>query len=175
MIEVVIRPIRGVNERTLARVRGLADKIGDTTAANKEVSVWLFRWVNDNFRTEGGKVGGWPPFKYGGRLVRARNPSGRRNRLARSQSIVEGPGRRRYVDTSAKLLQDTGRLRASMSSFYSRSTAGIGSALPYSVTHDQGLPSRNVPKRRILPDESDRDVSEAVVKIYEAHVARALR
>ena len=76
---------------------------------------------------------------------------------------------------SAKLLQDTGRLRKSFSPFYSRNTAGIGSSLSYSVAHEIGLPVRNLPARRMLPMTGDRSVERGVIKIYDRYIRRALR
>jgi phage gpG-like protein len=145
---------------------------------NRKVSVWLLRWVNTNFKTQGGKVGGWKPFKYGGRVVSKtkKGKSGKRtkNRLAKSQGIG-GPGNRPYVDTSAKLLQDTGLLRAKFHPFHTRNTAGVGNNQPYSLAHELGVPSRNLPARRMLPESGDRDVEDGVLKIYDTYIERIVR
>jgi len=134
------------------KLRSVINKVRNPKQANREVSIWLMRWLNENFKSQGGKVGGWKPFKLGGR----RMPGG-------------------GIDASAKLLQDTGRLRKSFSPFYSRNTAGIGSDLNYSVAHEIGLPVRNLPARRILPQAGDRSVEAGVIKIYDRYIRRALR
>lgn len=114
--------------------------------ANAAVSIYLDKWVQDNFKTEGGNVGGWEPFAYGGR--------------------VGAKG----IDTSAKLLQDTGRLRASFLPFATRTNAGIGSDLPYSKDHEEGI---GVTRRRILPERSE--VWPMAKKIYDNFVKRVIK
>lgn len=150
--KVTIRVSRGTDKRVAREMKRLAKAIGDTTRANRQVSVWLVRWVNSNFRSEGGKVGGWVGFKNGGRRIK-------------------GGG----IDTTAKLLQDTGKMRASFLPFHSRRQAGIGSDLDRSVWHDAGLPNRSLPARRLLPNNTDTDVNRAVLKIYDVHLKRAVR
>lgn len=98
----------------------------------RQVAVFLDQWVQRNFQSEGGKVGGWPRFKYGGRVVSKKG--------AKTQSI-EG---HRYIDSSAKLLQDTGALRHSFLPFVRKGVAGIGSDLPYAETHEKGKPQRRM-------------------------------
>ena len=150
-LEIRVVPIRGGSEPAVRKLKQLLKKVKNPTQANREVSVWLMRWVALNFRSEGGKVGGWLPFKHGGRVTAT------------------------GVDESAKLLQDTGVLRASFTPFYSRTIAGIGSGLHYSVTHELGLPHRNVPVRRMLPLASDKDVEQGIIKIYDRWIKRILR
>lgn len=152
MVGIVIREVRGSSKAAQKALRRAIRKIKNPTQANKAVSIWLMRWVNENFKTQGGKVGGWKPFKLGGRPL----PGG-------------------GIDRSAKLLQDTGRLRASFSPFHSRRVAGIGSDLNYSITHELGLPHRNLPSRRMLPLDTDRDVEAGIIRIYDVYIRRALR
>jgi len=130
----------------------LEKRIEDTSKANRDVSIWLLRWVNQNFRSEGGKVGGWAPFKYGGRVQK------------------DGS-----INTRAKLLQKTGALRKSFLPFYSRANAGVGSFIPYAEFHELG--TQHLPVRRMLPEEdlSDPDVEEAVIRIYEKHLLGGFR
>lgn len=135
--------------------RGLriaARKVRNTRRPNRQISIWLLRWVNENFKSEGGKVGGWKPFKLGGRRL----PGGK-------------------IDRSAKLLQDTGRLRQSFNPFHSARVGGVGSNLNYVLTHELGLPHKNLPARRMVPISSDRDVVSAVVRIYNRHIQRSIR
>lgn len=156
-----------------AKMRRAQRKMGDLTPVNKRVAVFLDRWVQRNFRSQGASVGGWKPFKAGGRWVSKRTH-------AAGDFPQSGPrrgsGRRtgtRYLDTSAKLLQDTGRLRASFSPFWSRNNAGIGSDLPYSKKHEEGDPAKNLPARRMLPEE--REVASDISRIYDDHVANVIR
>lgn len=152
MVDVIVVPIQGGARDAIRTLRIIARKIKNTRAPNRLVSIWLLRWVNDNFKTQGGKVGGWKPFKLGGRRL----PGG-------------------GIDRSAKLLQDTGRLRISFSPFYSKSVAGIGTNLSYGIIHELGFPFRNVPARRMLPVPGDQDVVRAVVRIYDKYIKKALR
>ena len=156
-----------LNRQAASKVREkfkeLVKIVEDPSPANKNVSKWLFRWVDDNFKSEGEKVGGWEPFKYGGRVVSKAKGD--------SQSIVG----RNYLNTSAQLLQDTGLLRASFESFHSKKEAGIGSWVEYSIMHELGSPLNNVPARRMLPSRKDKDVSKAVIKIYDAYIKKAKR
>ncbi len=115
-----------------------------------KISIFLDRWVQLNFRSEGGKVGKWKKLSGGGRYV--------------------GKGNNRRFDPSAKVLQDTGRLRASFLPFANNKDAGIGSDLPYSMTHEKG---DGVPKRRMLPTK--KDVMPDVVKIVEKHISKSLK
>ena len=147
-IEVKVIGSKGLKRK----LRKMQRKLKDPSRANRSVSIWLLRWVNQNFKTEGGGVRGWKPFKHGGRVL----PGGQ-------------------IDSSAKLLQDTGRLRASFHPFHSRKVAGVGSNLDYSLTHHMGLPHRSLPARRLIPFGGDRVVEGAILKIYQKYIDGALR
>lgn len=137
------RSAREVGRRHDARLR----RVKNLNTAYSRASVYLDRWVQENFKTEGGKVGGWKAF----------SPNTRRAQL----------------DPSAKLLQDTGHMRASFLPFATRHNAGIGSDLPYSEYHHKGAPANNLPKRRLLPE--DDDVRDDVRDIFEGYLEEALR
>ena len=138
-----------------ARLNKRRNELKNMTGLWRDVATFLTRWVGKNFRTEGGLVGGWTDFKAGGRWV----TKGR------------GKNKRRYLDTGAKLLQDTGRLRLSHLPFSTRRSAGIGTDLPYSAAHNEGL--GHLPTRRTVPEKSD--VIDDIVKIAERHTSKALR
>ena len=152
-IEVVVKP-------TLEELRKRLDKkraaVMDLRTPYARAAVLLDQWVQKNFKTEGGKVGGWVPF--------AKNKDG--------VPIVEArePGR-----APAKLLQRTGRLRSSFTPFASKSHAGIGSDLPYAETHHKGL--GNAPERQLLPDHNPayKEVMRAAKEIMTDYNAKALR
>jgi len=115
----------------------------------KAVSLMLDQWVQGNFQSEGKKVGGWRPFKAGGRWIPVGN-------VAKGKRAGLGATKRGMVlDTSAKLLQDTGRLRSSFLPFATMWNAGIGSDLDYAKKHEDGDPSRKLPARRMLPKRSE--------------------
>jgi len=136
--------------RLRAAMRGAAHEMADLRIPHRQIAVFLDRWVQQNFRTEGGEVGGWQPFAIGGRWV--------------------GRGSTRRFDPAAKLLQDTGRLRASYESFYSARDAGIGSNLDYAEPQNDG--TRTLPARRMIPRKEE--VADDVRGIYRRHVDRAL-
>ena len=117
------------------------EALKDDGALMRQVAVFLDQWVQRNFKESGGKVGGWGPFKYGGRLSLKKKGN--------AQS-VDG---HRYVNTSARLLMDTGALRLSFLPFAKRGTAGIGSDLPYSKPHNEG--TDKLTQRRILPEDHE--------------------
>lgn len=155
-MKLEIKLIKGKD--TSKRLRKYQRVIRNPIKAHKEIASWLQRWVNQNFDTEGGNVGRWKPFKYGGRLTGERGADGRFT-----------------VDESAKLLQDTGLLRASFNHFYSRTTAGIGTDLRYSLTHALGIPHKNVPIRRMLPLATDRSVDARIIQIYDRYFQKERR
>ena len=171
-VSVKIVVDRQASAQVQRKLKQLREVGGNMTRTNMHVAKQLHRWINDNFRSQGGKVGGWKPFKYGGRIVKktAKGRDGRK--LATSQSIVSGPGYRRYVDTSAKLLQDTGLLKKSFKPFWTRRSAGIGSDLPRAVAHELGLPMQNLPARRMLMTANDKDVEKNIIKIYEYEIQK---
>jgi phage gpG-like protein len=136
-----------VNKKSSERVQKKLAQVRDAVSTNRgggagagmgrvnyKVSVWLDRWVQRNFRSEGGKVGGWLELAE---ATIARRTKGR------------GKG-------SAKILQDTGRLRASFSPFHTRRSAGIGSDIKYAKIHEIiGVKRKDKPKpviRRMLPE-----------------------
>jgi len=137
---------------SMAAVRAKYKKaMEDVTVFNPlfvQISIWLDRWNKQNFKTEGGNVGGWKPFAAGGRRRK-------------------GGG----FDSSAKLLQDTGRLRLSYLPFANNHMGGIGSDLPYAAAHQEGF--KSVPARRMVPEKTD--VINDIIKIADAHAKKKLR
>lgn len=134
--------------RIQAELRQRIEKLKNLREPNQKVAIILDRWVQRNFKTEGGHVGGWTPFKRGGRPL----PGG-------------------GIDTTAKLLQDTGALRLSFRMFWDSKQAGIGSRLKYSKPHEEG--TSRLPQRRMLPAE--RDVIRPILRVYNRHVADLTR
>lgn len=114
---------------------------------NAQISVMLDRWVQLNFRTQGGFVGRWKKLRAGGRFV-------------------PGFG----LDTTAKILQDAGRLRASFLPFSTSKNAGIGSDISYAKKHEFG--ENKLPVRRMLPKESE--VRADIKDIYTRFIRKNL-
>jgi len=127
----------------------------NTFLPHKKIAIFLDRWVQINFKKEGGKVGGWKEFALGGRKV----VSGKRKtKTGKTINTYK-------LDKSAKLLQDTGRLRNSFVPFADKRDAGIWSDLEYAAMHHYGL--KHVPERRLLPKKEE--VLKDIRQIYEQH------
>lgn len=82
---------------------------GDLTPAMREIALALESKTFDNFDAESGPLGKWPALK--------------------------NPGEKRK---GGKILQDTGRLAASVTPFWSATEAGIGSNAIYAAIHQLG-------------------------------------
>lgn len=131
-----------------AKYRARKQELRHMKTANTMVSIFLDRWVQKNFQSQGGNVGGWKPLARGGRWVK-------------------GYG----IDPSAKVLQDTGRLRSSFIPWATNTNAGIGSNLPYSAKHEYG--EDGLPVRRMLPKR--KEVIPQIRKIYVNFVKKVMR
>ena len=127
-------------------IKSISGKLSDFRKVHKQASIFLDRWVQKNIKSEGGNLKGedWPAFKIGGRWIKGRG-----------------------LDTSAELLQDTGKLRLSYLPFHNNKNAGVGSALPYSKHHEHG---EGVPVRRVLPVESE--IRNSILAMFNAHAKR---
>ena len=142
-VSVTISPSRSAIAKS---VKAAEKDLKNQRGPYKKASLLLDQWVQQNFKTEGGKVGGWKSF--------------------------DRMNRRWLADPSAKLLQDTGRLRSTFRPFASTRNAGIGSFLKYSKPHDQG--TRHIPQRRILP-EKYREVKPIVETVWNKHIKDSFR
>lgn len=135
-------------KRVSQRLRNVTKAMKDMLGPHKRIATVLDAWVLRNFKGEGRLVGGWEAFAAGGRWVKGRG-----------------------IDSSAKLLQDTGRLRASFIPFATRRDAGIGSRLDYSKPHEKGL--GHLPQRRMLPKMAE--VRKDIRKVFDGHVKESLK
>lgn len=151
-IEIIVKPTIEELRKRLAKKR---TSVMDLRTPYARAAVLLDQWVQKNFKTEGGKVGGWTPFALGGRWKT--HPDGSRT-----------------FDPKAKLLQDEGRLKSSFSPFASTKHAGIGSDLPYAKDHHEGI---GLPARQLLPDHNPayKEVLRAAKEIMTDYNATALR
>lgn len=101
-------------------------------------------WVQRNFKTQGGNVGGWTPF---------------------AQSTLRSMPKRRRP---AKLLQDKGTLRSKWDMLADDKGRGIfRSATFYGLYHHYGIPGK-LPARQIIPNEGD--IGDRVQKIWARHL-----
>lgn len=151
-VHVEAKPSAQKLERYIRSIGGNLDK--GRAQVNRELSVMLDQWVQRNFRSQGGQVGGWADLKRGYRVKRGR-------------------GGKTYRQTDYKILQDTGALRRSFKPEFNENEAKIGSALPYSGKHELGDPARKLPQRRMLPraPEIERDI----FRVYDRHIKRLER
>jgi len=106
----------------------LMKKVGDQSQPLKESVLIVWRDIMDHFRDESGPEGKWTPL----------NPK----TLARRR---QGKGR-----FSAKILQDTGRLRQSVVTELSQNQGKVGTNMDYARTHQKGDSSRNIPQREFI-------------------------
>ena len=147
----------GSVDQARAKIKQVREQLGNNSVPMRQVAVFLDQWVQRNFRSSGGNVGGWRPFRDGGRWITVQT---KKNKAG---------GRR--LDPSAKLLMDTGRLRLSFLPGVSGGCAYIGSDLPYAKFHDEG--TARLPQRRILPKAEE--VQADVVKIIDGWIAVRLK
>jgi phage gpG-like protein len=139
-------------EQVKVRAAAMRKELQDRRDPNARVMVYLDQWVQHNFRSEGGKVGGWAPLAAGGRW----------------KTFSRGA----VFDPNAKILQDTGRLRQSFVPFdRGGNKVGIGSDVPYSKKHEDG--EGNLPQRRMLPKKAE--VLPDVRRIYAHFVGETVR
>lgn len=134
-----------------ARLAKAKRNLDDRRPAYKKVAVLFDQWVQRNFKLEGAFVGGWEPFAAGGRWVKGKG-----------------------LDTTAKLLQDKGRMKSSFVPFVNARDVGIGSDIPYAKKHEKGV---DVPERRMLPnsEEAKGPVNELLQKHYKDFAKKVFR
>jgi len=51
------------------RITDIHGALADTTRVHKKISIMLDSWVQRNFKSEGGSVGGWAPITRQGRIL----------------------------------------------------------------------------------------------------------
>lgn len=135
-------------EKLGKKYREAIKSLEDSGPTFKKIAVLLDRFVQKNFKSEGGKVGKWKKLKAGGRKKKGKP-----------------------LDTTAVILQDTGRLRISFRPFTMKNGAGIGSDLPYARPHNEGKGA--LPKRRMLPLE--REINKEVREVLNKYVIAGLK
>jgi len=132
----------------IARLNKLPPKLRRKEVMFKKMSIYLMKWIDKNFKTEGRYAqGGWP--KLAASTIRQRRGGGR---------------------GGVKILQDTGRGRASIRTKHTRSYAKAFTRLDYMVKHHEG---KGVPQRKIIPEA--KQVERPVMRIAQRHVEEAIR
>jgi phage gpG-like protein len=137
-------------EATSAALRDLAQQLSDRRTPNRQLAVQMSSWVTRNFAAEGALNVPWA-------------------RLAESTAmrrVTKGGARRGYEH----ILVVSGVLRASFQQFaYDNDSATVGSAVRYSIYHEEGGP--NLPRRPMLPppEQALRDA----VDVYENFIQRS--
>jgi phage gpG-like protein len=121
--------------------------VTDFRVANKKVAIDLYGWTMRNYENEGALVGGWAPL---------------------APATVKRKLKQGYT---ARTLLRTGALRQNFAFFSDETQAGVGNRTSYSLPHEMGAPSRNLPRRRTMPEEIEmREIAE---RTYGAHVRNA--
>ena len=143
-----MKEVKAEYKKAIGNIAGGGKNVGGLF---KKAAVFMDRWVQLNFKTSGGKVGGWMPLQLGGRWIK------------------KSKGKRVF-DTSAKVLMDTSRLRHSFLPFADNKKAGIGSDLPYSETHHEG---KGVPERQITPEK--KNIIDDLMRIADVHAKMELK
>lgn len=115
-------------------------------------AVIVDRWIQKNFRSEGGEVGGWEP-------------------LAKSTEATRRVGRKK--DKGHKILQDTGQLKTRWKLNWNHKRAIVKSGVNYGHYHDSKESRRRLPRRQILPDEEH--IIDPIRKIFKKHVDLSMR
>lgn len=157
MLELTLK-----TEQAQKRLIKLANTVSDTAMLNRQVGIALYGAVLRNFRDQGHEGKAWSPFKAGGRW--------------------HGRGKDRRLDTGAKLLMDTGALRASFVPFSDATRAGVGARsyvpkgtgeAPWDLAAIHEFGTSTIPARPMLP--SLEKGLELALNIYGRAIDRAAR
>jgi phage gpG-like protein len=121
----------------------------NATAAYAQSIALVDRFVQENFKSQGGKVGGWAPLK---------------------QSTIKA--RRNKKKGSIKILQDNGLLRMNWKHVYDHKSGSLVSGVYYGIFHDSDKPrTSSLPRRRILPTQ--KEMWPKIKEIFERHIGRS--
>ncbi len=140
-------------DKILKRLNRLPREIARTEVFFKEVATFLDKWKAANFKREG-------TLAMDGRRWKALKAS-----TVRQRRTGKKKGR------APRILQDTGKGRASVRIKSSRRNAMIFSDLGYMAHHHTG--TRTLPARRIIPEA--RQVEKKVATMGESYLRRAVK
>ena len=116
-------------------VGSLIKYIDNPLSTFKFARLIMLQDVFDHFTKEESPEGAWQPLKIIGMSESGKITS---YRLRKGEA------------TSSKILQDTGRLRNSITGVVSSKGAEVGTNLVYAKTHQYGDPKRNIPQRTFV-------------------------
>lgn len=114
-------------------VKGLNDKVDalrrqlDKNVLMSAIGEVHRQWIDENFESEGGNVGGWAPLAESTKAARPKGDNNKGNRKRESGAYGQ------------KILQNTGALRASVTEpFINGHAVSITIGKEYASYHDQG-------------------------------------
>lgn len=148
------------------RIKNLTGFLDDPSRFFAEGKLIAFQNVMRHFQDQMGPSGPWAPLK----IFTMTGSMGRSTRRwnQRTQSYRERRGR----VNRAMILQDTGRLRLSITGRHGPKGFEVGTGLDYAAAHQFGVPARNLPARTFV--WLDDDSGDRIVDRFMYHVRMAL-
>lgn len=152
----------------------------DLTPAMRAIAMALLSQTEDNFAAKSGPLGKWPGLARAtieGRVWGM--AKGRKGGTLKSGRISKGVAN---LAAGMKILQDTGRLAASVTPFWSATDAGVGSNAVYAAIHQLGGQAGRghkvtIPARPYLPALPDgtlqAGMEDRVLNAILEHLMRA--
>jgi phage gpG-like protein len=135
-------------DAAVKRIGKVLGAMSNRKDANARAVAIVDRWVQINFKTEGGNVDGWEPLKDQTIRQRKRNKSGQ-----------------------VKILQDAGWLRGKWKHIISNINGALVSGVDYGIYHDKG--TEHLPVRQLLPKHED--IWPDIKKVYSDDWEKAIR
>ncbi len=148
MGEIISFKMIGMSQFT-SGMKARAGRLRKRSVINKRALVLVDRWIQKNFQSQGGTVGGWQKLE--------------------ASTIAH----RRKKGRGAKILQDVGWLKNNWKHFANDRMAVIEAGVPYGIFHDSDKPRRKLPQRKILP--RDENVQPVLTKLYKHWVRTVIK
>lgn len=130
-------------EAVKARIAKVNNGLKNNETAFKRAVAVVDGWVQQNFRSEGGNVGGWAPLAES-TLKQRKRGSYRHARTASEARRMDAKGPGKF-----KILQVNGTLRMKWKHLFGKDHGALVSAVDYGIFHEKG--TSKMPQRRILP------------------------
>ena len=153
-------------EAVKRRLDKIDNDLKKSEVAYKQSTIIFDLWIQDNFKTEGGKVVGWKQLAD--------------STLGAISKTRRGGVHLKKVKHGPKILQGrSGWLKSHWKPYWTSKSGGIYSeaevsgGVYYGVFHNSDKPRKRLPQRRILP--YNKEVWPTIKKIFEAHLGRAFR
>lgn len=116
------------------RLQKMRENLTNPSPTMQKVSILMHKDVMDHFGKESDEKNKWVPLKY-----------------------------KRKRGGSARILQDTGRMRSSISPSNTKEDAIVGTGIVYAATHQYGDSNRNIPQRKFL--WLSKEIKEQITKL----------